>query len=101
MCGGGAEFGQGALQDALQGRHLRRRERSSGLFRQEVEHRAQVPVRVVPVAAADLVEDVMLDPRLDDSMVATISAALRSAGATAPISRSNLYRLPKLAIEAE
>jgi hypothetical protein len=47
-----------------------------------------------------LIDDVMLDPRLDASMVATISAALNSAGHTGPILQSDLYRMPSLTIQS-
>lgn len=54
-----------------------------------------------PINPAALIDDVMLDPRLDASMVTTIGAALKAAGHVGPIEQSDLYRMPPLTIKSE
>jgi len=73
-------------------------EREVRVLFNDVHDTIKGPVAIFPFAGGSLVDDVMLDPRLDLSMVRTISTAFKSAGYTGTIQQSHLYRSPAVSI---
>ena len=73
-------------------------EREVRVLFNDVHETIKGSVAVFPFVSGSVVDDVMVDPRLDPSMVKTISTAFKSAGYKGTIHQSQLYRPPAVSI---
>lgn len=64
----------------------------------DVHKKYQGPAVVLPIDTDALIDQLVLDPRLDDGMIPVVTQMLRTCGAQAPITRSTLYQAPKVTI---
>lgn len=94
MGGGNERFAQTLLfkRDAF------RHEQEVRVLFNDVHKAISDPVALFQFAPGSLIDDLMLDPRLDDWMVASMTSAFNAAGFAGPICRSALYRVPDISI---